>query len=458
MAIATVNPATGRVECTYTSHSASEVENRLALAEHATHLLREAGFALRSKWMHAAADILESEIGSTASILTREMGKPTTQANAEVLKCVKAMRFYADNAESFLSDSEIENPSDVGATNAGTRFEPLGIILAVMPWNYPLWQVIRFAAPALMAGNVGLLKHASNVPQAALYLDTLFERGGFPAGAFQTLLVEARQVESIVRDPRIAAVTLTGSEPAGRSVAEIAGAELKKTVLELGGSDPFVVMPSADLESAASTGVAARVNNAGQSCIAAKRFIVHSDVYDDFVRLFIKKTESLRVGDPTDERTDVGPIATESGRRELVELVHDAVSSGATLSVGGEALDGDGWFFTPAVLENVTSEMRLYREEAFGPVATIFKVSSPQEAVAVANDTPFGLSSAVWTNNSTESDYFISALQAGAVFINGMTVSYPELPFGGIKNSGIGRELAAEGIREFCNLKTVWRR
>jgi succinate-semialdehyde dehydrogenase/glutarate-semialdehyde dehydrogenase len=457
MAIATINPATGLVERTYPSYDPSEVEERLQRAGCAIPRLRKAGISLRSKWMNASADGLESEIGVAASILTREMGKPIAQAHAEVVKCVKVMRFYADHAESFLADSQLENPSDVGATIAWTRFDPLGAILAIMPWNYPLWQVIRFAAPALMAGNVGLLKHASNVPEAALYLDTLFERGGFPRGAFQSLLIDADQVESIVRDPRVAAVTLTGSEPAGRSVAAVAGAQLKKTVLELGGSDPFIVMPSADVRLAALTGVNARVNNAGQSCISAKRFIVHTEVYEEFVRYFIEITESLRVGDPTDERTDVGPMATEAGRRDLIELIDDAVSAGATLRTGGALLDGKGWFLTPAVLENVTSKMRLYREEAFGPVATIYRVSDIQEATELANDTAFGLSSSVWTNDEAEADHFVDALEAGAVFVNGMTVSYPELPFGGIKNSGIGRELAAEGIREFCNVKTIWK-
>jgi succinate-semialdehyde dehydrogenase/glutarate-semialdehyde dehydrogenase len=457
MVIATTNPTTGKVERTYPPHSAEEVARRLDHAHEATAVLRESTFANRARWMHAAADIVEAEIETTARMLTTEMGKPITQARGEVAKCAKAMRFYADNAEKFLADAPLDDPASVGATSAWTRFEPLGVVLAVMPWNYPLWQVVRFAAPALMAGNVGLLKHASNVPQAASYLDDLFERAGFPAGAFQALFISARKVEAVVRDQRIAAVTLTGSEPAGRSVAETAGSEVKKTVLELGGSDPFIVMPSADLDKAASVAVAARVTNNGQSCIAAKRFIVHEEVYDDFIELFVDKTAALRVGDPADEATDVGPIATASARQDLVDLVDDAMRAGATLKTGGQTPEGPGWFFTPAVLENVTKGMRLYHEEAFGPVATVFRVADATEAVSIANDTTFGLSSAVWTNDDAEGDFFISTLQAGAVFINGMTVSYPELPFGGIKDSGIGRELAAEGIREFCNLKTVWK-
>jgi succinate-semialdehyde dehydrogenase/glutarate-semialdehyde dehydrogenase len=326
-----------------------------------------------------------------------------------------------------------------------------------MPWNYPLWQVLRFAAPALMAGNTGLLKHASNVPQAALYLDTLFERAGFPVGAFHSLLIPASRVEAVLRDPRVKATTLTGSEPAGRSLAAIAGSEVKHVVLELGGSDPFVVLPSADLERAATVAVTARNQNNGQSCIAAKRFIVHTDVYDEFTRLFAEKVAALKVGDPMDESTDVGPIATESGRDELAAQVADAVSHGASVRVGGVVPDGPGWFYQPTVLENVTPDMRLYLEEAFGPVATVYRVADRDEAIRIANGTTFGLSSAVWTNDADEEEWVIRNMDAGAVFVNGMTASYPELPFGGVKDSGVGRELAAAGIREFCNLQTVWR-
>jgi len=330
-------------------------------------------------------------------------------------------------------------------------------VLAVMPWNYPFWQVLRFAGPALMAGNTGLLKHASNVPQAALYLDTLFERAGFPAGAFHTLLIPASRVEKVLRDPRVKATTLTGSEPAGRSLASIAGSEVKHVVLELGGSDPYVVMPSADIERAATVAVTARNQNNGQSCIAAKRFIVHTDVFDEFTRLFTEKVAALKVGDPLDEGTDVGPVATESGRQELAEQVEDAVSKGATVLTGGFAPDRAGWFYQPTVLTDITTDMRLYFEEAFGPVATVYRVADRDEALRIANGTTFGLSSAVWTNDAEEEAWFVRNMDAGAVFINGMTASYPELPFGGVKDSGVGRELAAAGIREFCNLKTVWK-
>lgn len=456
MSISTTNPTTGRVERTFEPHSPSEVERRLARAESAAASLRQTSFEQRAEWLRAAADLFSDESEDTSRLLTTEMGKTLKQARAEVLKCAKAMHFYADNAEELLADVPLSDPDAVGATAAWTRYEPLGPVLAVMPWNYPFWQVVRFAAPALMAGNPGLLKHASNVPQAALYLDTVFTRAGFPEGSFQALLIGSAEVEAVIRDRRVMAVTLTGSEPAGRSVAAIAGSEVKKTVLELGGSDPFIVMPSADIAKAARTAVDARVINNGQSCVAAKRFIVHADAYDEFVRLFVEKTANLRVGDPMDDNTDVGPIATEAGLQDLIELVNDAVAAGAKVAVGGHAREGDGWFFDPTVLENVTEEMRLYREEAFGPVAVVVRADDVNHAVAIANDTPFGLSSSVWTKDQKEVDHFIKNIDAGAVFINGMTVSHPELPFGGIKVSGIGRELAAEGIREFCNLKTVW--
>lgn len=458
MPIATTNPTTGRVEQTFQPLDAAEIEERLDRAYTAADELRQTAFATRARWMNTAADLMEREVEGTAAILTNEMGKTIAQSRAEVLKCATAMRYYAENAERFLADTVLDDPARVGASAAWTRYEPLGVILAVMPWNYPLWQVVRFAAPALMAGNAGLLKHASNVPQVALYLDAFFERSGFPAGAFQALLIDAQQTESVVRDRRVAAVTLTGSEPAGRSIAKIAGSEVKKAILELGGSDPFIVMPSANIPEAVATGVTARVNNNGQSCIAAKRFIIHADIYEEFVSQFVAKTAALRVGDPFDPRTDIGPIATESGRRELLDLVQDAIEAGAKVSVGGRALAGEGWFFEPTVIEYVTDSMRLYREEAFGPIATVYKVQTAKEALALANATSFGLGSAVWTNDQEETEWFIASLRAGAVFINGMTISYPELPFGGIKNSGIGRELAAEGIRELSNLKTVWRR
>lgn len=457
MPIATVNPFTGLTEQEFEAHDDAEVERRIAAAHDAYTALKSTTFAQRAAWMNTAADLLEEDVEQLARLITIEMGRPIVGARAEILKCAKGLRFYADHAEEFLAPEPLADPSKVGASAAGTQYAPIGTVLAVMPWNYPFWQVLRFAGPALMAGNTGLLKHASNVPQAALYLDTLFERAGFPAGAFHTLLIPASRVEKVLRDPRVKATTLTGSEPAGRSLASIAGSEVKHVVLELGGSDPYVVMPSADIERAATVAVTARYQNNGQSCIAAKRFIVHTDVFDEFTRLFTEKVAALKVGDPLDEGTDVGPVATESGRQELAEQVEDAVSKGATVLTGGFAPDRAGWFYQPTVLTDITTDMRLYLEEAFGPVATVYRVADHDEALRIANGTTFGLSSAVWTNDAEEEAWFVRNMDAGAVFINGMTASYPELPFGGVKDSGVGRELAAAGIREFCNLKTVWK-
>ncbi|MFC5503169.1 NADP-dependent succinic semialdehyde dehydrogenase [Lysinimonas soli] len=457
MAIATINPATGETEREFTADDAATVDHKIGEAQAAFEVLHDTTFAQRAAWMRAAAELVEQEAEATARILVREMGKPLAQARGEVLKCAKNMRFYADHAEGIMADEPLDDPTSVGASRAYASYQPLGVVLAVMPWNYPLWQVVRFAAPALMAGNTGVLKHASNVPQAALYLDTIFERGGFPVGSFRTLLIGAREVKAVIEDPRVQAVTLTGSEPAGRSVASIAGGQVKKSVMELGGSDPFIVLPSADLEAAATTAVKARVQNNGQSCIAAKRFLVHTDVYDAFATLFADKMAALVVGDPMDETTDVGPVATESGRTELAELVDDAVAKGAKVLVGGAPLDGPGWFYPPTVLSELTDDMRIVMEETFGPVASLYRIADRDEAIRIANQTTFGLSSAVWTNDPDEQEFFIRELAAGAVFVNGMTVSYPELPFGGIKDSGFGRELAAEGLREFTNVKTIWR-
>ena len=457
MAIATINPTTGETVETYEPHDDAEVARRIAEAAAAADALRDTTFNQRARWMNATADILEADVERVARMLTLEMGKPLGQARAEVLKCAKNMRFYAEHSESFLADEPLADPSTVGASRAWTVWQPLGVVLAVMPWNYPLWQVIRFAAPALMAGNTGLLKHASNVPQSALYLDDLFEKGGFPTGSFRTLLIGSAGVEAVISDDRVKAVTLTGSEPAGRSVAATAGSQIKKAVLELGGSDPFIVMPSADLDAASTVAVKARVSNNGQSCIAGKRFIVHTDVYDEFASLFVSKMKALVVGDPMDESTDVGPLATSSGRDDVAELVDDAVAKGAEVLTGGGAPEGPGWFYSPTVLAGLTDDMRVVLEETFGPVASLYRVADRDEAVRVANQTTFGLSSAVWTDEAAEQDWFVGHLDAGAVFLNGMTVSYPELPFGGVKDSGYGRELAAAGIREFCNLKTVWK-
>ncbi|MFF7178446.1 NADP-dependent succinic semialdehyde dehydrogenase [Streptomyces sp. NPDC008121] len=462
MGIATVNPATGETLRTYDTHGDEEIERRVAAAHDTFRHYRTTSFAERARLMRHAADLLDEDAEDVARTMTTEMGKPIAAARAEAAKCAKAMRWYADHAEELLAD---EHPAeadvrDSGADTARVHYRPLGTILAVMPWNFPLWQVIRFAAPALMAGNTGLLKHASNVPRTALYLGDLFRRAGFPEGCFQTLLIGSGAVEAVLRDRRVAAATLTGSEPAGRSVAAIAGDEVKKTVLELGGSDPYIVMPSADLPRAVKTAVTARVQNNGQSCIAAKRFIVHQDVYDDFAERFTAAMSALTVGDPLDESTDVGPLATEQGRADLEELVDDAVGKGATVLCGGGRPEDRprGWFYRPTVLTGITPAMRIHQEETFGPVATLYPVTDIEEAVAVANDSPFGLSSNVWTRDDEDIAFFVRDLQAGGVFVNGMTASHPALPFGGIKRSGYGRELAGHGIREFCNATTIWQR
>ena len=456
MPIASTNPATGETEQVFEPHDRAEVERRIVRADAAFGALKRTTFRQRAEWMSAAADILDAEREHIAEMMTREMGKPITAARAEAAKCAKGMRFYAANAEEMLADEPLANPERVNASRAWARYEPLGVILAVMPWNFPFWQVIRFAAPALMAGNTGLLKHASNVPQAALYLDGVFTRAGFPEGAFSTVLIGSRDVDAIIKDPRVKAVTLTGSETAGRAVASSAAAEVKKAVLELGGSDPFIVMPSADLDEAVATAVTARTQNNGQSCIAAKRFIVHADVYERFTEKFVAAMQALTVGDPLDERTQIGPIATASGRDDLVELVADARAKGARVLTGGEVPDGAGWFYPPTVVAEVTPAMRLHLEEAFGPVATVYSVPGVAEAIELANATPFGLSSAVWTTDAAEQQRFVAEVDAGGVFINGMTISYPELAFGAIKNSGFGRELGEVGMKEFCNMKTVW--
>ncbi|WP_405892894.1 NADP-dependent succinic semialdehyde dehydrogenase [Streptomyces sp. NBC_00104] len=458
MPIATVNPANGETLKTYDALGEEEIERRLATADTTFRTYRTTSPAERARLMHRAADLLDEDTEDVARVMTTEMGKPVKQARAEAAKCAKAMRWYADHAEVLLTDVEPSDADvkDSGASRVLVRYRPLGPVLAVMPWNFPLWQVIRFAAPALMAGNVGLLKHASNVPQTALYLEDLFRRAGFPEGCFQTLLVGSGAIEDILRDPRVKAATLTGSEPAGRAVASVAGDEVKKTVLELGGSDPYVVLPSADIDRAARVAVTARVQNTGQSCIAAKRFIVHTDVYDAFAERFVEAMKALKVGDPLDEDTDVGPLSSERGREDLEELVDEAVESGATVLCGAERPDGPGWFYPPTVLADITPEMRVHHEETFGPVATLYRVADLDEAIAIANDTPFGLSSNVWTRDAAEVDRFVRDLDAGAVYVNGMTASHPAFPFGGVKRSGYGRELSGHGIREFCNITTVW--
>ncbi|MFG3015142.1 NADP-dependent succinic semialdehyde dehydrogenase [Streptomyces cinerochromogenes] len=458
MPIATVNPANGETLKTYEPMGEEELERRLQLAEATFRTYRRTSFADRAQLLNKAADLLDEDQQEIGRVMTTEMGKPVRQARAEAAKCAKAMRWYAERAEGLLADEEPaeSDVSDSGASRVRVRYRPLGPVLAVMPWNFPLWQVVRFAAPALMAGNVGLLKHASNVPQTALYLEDLFHRAGFPEGCFQTLLIGSGAVDDVLRDERVKAATLTGSEPAGRAVASTAGEMIKKTVLELGGSDPYVVMPSADVDRAAEVAVTARVQNNGQSCIAAKRFIVHTDVYDAFAEKFVAGMRALRTGDPLAEDTEIGPLASEQGRDDLEELVDDARRSGARVLCGGQRPDGPGWYYPPTVLAGITREMRIHREEAFGPVATLYRADDLDEAVLIANDTPFGLSSNVWTRDENEVERFARDLEAGAVYVNGMTASHPAFPFGGVKRSGYGRELSGHGIREFCNITTVW--
>ncbi|MEU9561470.1 NADP-dependent succinic semialdehyde dehydrogenase [Streptomyces sp. NPDC048161] len=464
MPIATVNPANGETLRTFEALDGAGIEQRLAAADSAFRRYRTTGFAERARLLNQAAVLLDEDQRDIARTMTIEMGKPIGAARAEAAKCAKAMRWYAAHAEELLADQypSAADVRDSGASRAYVHYRPLGAVLAVMPWNFPLWQVVRFAAPALMAGNVGLLKHASNVPQTAMYLEGLFRRAGFPAGCFQSLLVGSGAVEGILRDGRVAAATLTGSEPAGRSVASIAGDEVKHTVLELGGSDPYLVMPSADVARAARTAVTARVQNNGQSCIAAKRFIVHTEVYDEFAERFTVGMNDLTVGDPMEESTDIGPLASEQGRADLEELVDDAVRQGASALCGGARPEGlapgleRGWFYAPTVLTGITPAMRIHHEETFGPVASLYRVDGLDEAVALANDSPFGLSSNVWTRDQDEARRCVRDLEAGGVFFNGMTASHPALPFGGVKRSGYGRELAGQGIRAFCNVTTVW--
>jgi succinate-semialdehyde dehydrogenase/glutarate-semialdehyde dehydrogenase len=452
MPIQTINPATGETLRTFDALTDAEVDARLERAEATFQRYRHTSFAERSRWMARAAEILEEDKDPLGRLMTTEMGKPLAAAVAEVEKCAWACRFYAENAERLLADEEVATD----ARRSFIRYLPLGPVLAVMPWNFPLWQVFRFAAPALMAGNVGVLKHASNVPQSALAIEDVFRRAGFPDGAFQTLLVGSEAVARILDDPRIRAATLTGSTPAGQSVAERAGRNLKKTVLELGGSDPFLVMPSADLDAAARTAAKARTINNGQSCIAAKRFIVHQDVADEFEARFVRAMQALRVGDPMDTATDVGPLATAAIRDEVAEQVRRSVEMGARVLVGGERIERPGFYYAPTILTDIPPDSPAYREEVFGPVAILFRARDAADALRLANDSEFGLGSSVWTRDDGEADFFVRGIEAGMTYVNAMVASDPRLPFGGVKHSGYGRELAAFGIREFVNVKTVW--
>ncbi|HEU4511076.1 MAG TPA: NADP-dependent succinic semialdehyde dehydrogenase [Pyrinomonadaceae bacterium] len=452
MGIASINPATGETLKSFSALSAEEIEQKLQLAADTFQTYRHTPFSDRSRMMLRAAEILESEKNELGKMMTLEMGKPIKAAIGEAEKCAWVCRYYAETAEKHLADQVVET----NAKKSYVKFQPLGPVLAIMPWNFPFWQVFRFAAPALMAGNVGLLKHASNVPQCALAIEDIFARAGFPEGVFQTLLIGSDAVENVLNDRRVAAATLTGSEPAGRSVASTAGKQIKKTVLELGGSDPFIVMPSANLDEAVTTAVKARTINNGQSCIAAKRFIVADEIYEEFERKFVSQMEALKIGDPLEESTEIGPLATPQIVNDLDEQVKKAVDSGARVLTGGKRLDRPGNFFAPTVLVDIEVNALVACEEIFGPVAMVFRVKDIDEAIQIANATQFGLGSAAWTNDPKEQARFIEDVEAGSVFINGMVASDPRLPFGGIKNSGYGRELADFGIREFVNIKTVW--
>ena len=452
MGIATINPATGETLQVFEALSAVAIEQKLALAQQTFAHYRKTPFEQRSHWLHAAAAILDAEKEAFGKIMTLEMGKPLKAAIGEVEKCAAVCRFYADRAAEFLADV----PVQTDASKSMVRYQPIGAVLAVMPWNFPFWQVFRFAAPALMAGNVGLLKHASNVPQSALAIESILRRAGFPEGAFQTLLIGSDQVADLVMDDRVKAATLTGSEPAGASLAATAGKQIKKVVLELGGSDPFIVLPSADLDTAIATAVTARMINNGQSCIAAKRFIVADAIYDAFETRLVEKYKALNVGDPMLPDTDIGPLATAGILKELDQQVQTAMQQGARVLVGGKPLGGAGNFYPPTILTEIPLASATAQEELFGPVAMLFRVAHLDDAIHLANSTPFGLGASAWTTDHAEQERLTQELEAGSVFINSMVKSDPRLPFGGIKRSGFGRELGIQGIHEFVNIKTVW--
>ncbi len=451
MPIQSVNPATGELLRSFDPLTPETLQLKLALARQAFLDFQDVPLDHRALCMRKLAGILEHECDEIAAILTMEMGKTLASARAEVLKCAVGCRYYAENAARILTEEPIETEG-----NSYVRWDPLGVILAVMPWNFPFWQVFRFLCPALMAGNTGLLKHSSNVPQCALAIESLVRRAGFPRGTFQTLLIEARQVESVLADDRVAAVTLTGSEPAGRAVAAQAGWLIKPSVLELGGSDPFIVLPSADFDLAVTTAVKARCINNGQSCIAAKRFIIHDDIYEAFEAKFVELTEALKIGDPTLPTTDIGPLAMPSGVTDLEAQVAAAKAAGGRILCGGERMIGIGNYFEPTVIAGLPTSAQIAKDEFFGPVALLFRVASLSEAITLANDSPFGLGASVWTQDADEIKRLTTEIEAGQVFVNAMVASDPRLPFGGIKRSGYGRELSAAGMREFLNAKTVY--
>jgi len=452
MAIASINPATGEKLKEFAPFDNSEIETRLSRADKAFRKYRRTAFTERSDFLEAVAELLFQEKKKFAQIITLEMGKLFRDSLAEIEKCARGCRFYAENGERFLEDEAAQTD----AAESYVQYQPLGPVLAIMPWNFPFWQVFRFAGPTLIAGNVGLLKHASNVPQCALAIEEIFCRAGFDDGVFQTLLIEPEQVEKIIVDSRVKAVTLTGSEKAGSVVASTAAREIKKSVLELGGSDAFIVMPSADFDGALRTAVKARTINTGQSCIAAKRFMIADEIYGEFLNQFVDRMRALKIGDPMDETTEIGPLATEQILQGVDEQVQKSIAAGAKLLTGGNRIHGPGFFYEPTVLVDLPKESPAYREEIFGPVASIFQVRDASDAIELANDTTFGLAASAWTNDPEEQKLFVSDLDTGMVFINAMVASDPRLPFGGVKRSGFGRELGAAGIREFTNTKTIW--
>ncbi|PYI92721.1 MAG: NADP-dependent succinic semialdehyde dehydrogenase [Verrucomicrobia bacterium] len=452
MAIASTSPTTGKTIQQFQPHADTEIERALQSGVRAFQAHRWTSFADRAAKMRRVADLLESDRERFARIISTEMGKILRASVEEIEKCARGCRFYAEHAEEFLREQVVASD----ARRSSVRYEPVGTVLAIMPWNFPFWQVFRFAAPAIMAGNVALLKHASNVPQCALAIEQIFRQAGFEHGVFQTLLIENERVENLIKDPRIKAVTLTGSDRAGSAVANNAGRELKKCVLELGGSDPFIVMPSANLDQAVSIGIKARTINAGQSCIAAKRFIIADAIYSDFINRFVDGIKNLKMGDPFDPATGIGPLATKNILRGVDRQVQQSVAVGAKILTGGKCADRTGYFYEPTVLTDIPQNAPAYREEVFGPVALMFRVHDQAEAVTLANDSVFGLGSSVWTNDADEQEFFARELESGMVFVNAMVASDPRLPFGGIKRSGFGRELGAEGIREFTNIKTVF--
>src|SRR5438876_3066150 len=452
MPITSINPATGEKLRDFSAFNDAEIQKRFSRADRAFMRYRRKPFAKRAQLMMTVASLLHAEKDELARIVTLEMGKLFRAALEEIEKCARACRFYAENGERFLEDEAAQT----SAASSYVRYQPLGPILAIMPWNFPFWQVFRFAAPALMAGNVGLLKHAANVPQCALAIENVLCRAGFEEGVFQTLLVEAKQVEKLIVDARVKAVTLTGSEKAGSEVGSTAARHIKRSVLELGGSDAFIVMPSADFDGAASTAVKARTINSGQSCIAAKRLLIADEIYDQFLEQFVERMRALKIGDPMDETTELGPLATEQILQGVHEQVQKSIAAGAKLLTGGNRIHGAGFFYEPTVLINVPTESPAYCEEVFGPIASVFRVRDAADAVELANDTTFGLGASAWTNDPAEQELFTSELETGMVFINAMVASDPRLPFGGVKRSGFGRELGAAGIREFVDTKTIW--